>query len=58
MAKKMVNESLESMDMTHWGDKTISQIEAIRQEIIKLMGEDIDLPDSTIEQHDLLGLTT
>lgn len=58
MAKKMVNESLESMDMTHWGDKTISQIEAIRQEIINLMGEDINLPDSTIEKLSLLGLTT
>lgn len=58
MAKKVVSESLEDLDMTHWGDKTISQIEAIRQSIIDLMGEDIELPDSTIEKLNKLGLST
>lgn len=58
MAKKVVSESLEDLDMTHWGDKTISQIEAIRQSIMDLMGEDIELPDSTIEKLNKLGLST
>jgi hypothetical protein len=41
MANKLVKESLEGMDLSHWGDKTISQIEAIRQQLIALMRQDI-----------------
>lgn len=58
MANKFVKESLEGMDLSHWGDKTISQIEAIRQQLITLMRQDIELPEGTIEKLKLLGLNT
>lgn len=58
MAKKVLNEAIDNMDMSHWGDKTVGQIEDIRKRLAGLMKEDIILPDSTIQLLEELGLTT
>ena len=58
IAKKYVNESLEGLDMSHWGDKTLGQIDAIRQQLMDLMSKDIELPESTITKLNDLGLST
>lgn len=57
MAKKIVGEALENIDMSHWGDKTINQIEAIRQRLAELMQKDLDLPKETLDKLAILGLT-
>lgn len=58
IAKNYVKESLENLDLSHWGDKSISQIEAIRQRISELMSGGIELPDSTLAKLKALGLST
>jgi hypothetical protein len=58
IAKNYVKESLENLDLSHWGDKSISQIEAIRQRISELMSGGIELPDSTLAKLKELGLST
>ena len=58
LASKYVNESLKGLDMSHWGDKTIGQIETIRQRIMSLMEEGIELPESTITILQDVGLKT
>lgn len=58
IADKYVKEALGNLDMSHWGDKTIGQIETIRQRIMSLMEEGIELPDSTIDKLNELGLST
>ena len=58
MAKKIVGEALENVDLSHWGDKSINQIETIRQRLAGLMQSDLELPESTITLLKDLGLTT
>lgn len=58
IASKHVKESLENIDLSHWGEKSINQIEAIRQRISDLMKGGIELPKSTIDELNRLGLTT
>lgn len=58
IASKFVKESLEGLDLSHWGDKSINQIEAIRQRLAELMSSGIELPDSTLEKLNELGLST
>lgn len=58
IASKYVKESLENIDMSHWGEKSINQIEAIRQRIIDLMNAGIELPESTLTKLNELGLST
>lgn len=58
IASKFVKESLEGLDLSHWGDKSINQIEAIRQRLAELMSSGIELPDSTIQKLEQLGLST
>ena len=58
LASRIVNDALEGVDMSHWGDKSINQIEEIRQRLSELMTSDIVLPESTIQLLEKLGLTT
>lgn len=58
IAKKVVDEALEGVDMSHWGDKSINQIEEIRKRLSNLMKEEVDLPESTIKLLRELGLKT
>ena len=58
LASRYVKDSLEGVDMSHWGDKSIRQIEAIRQRLAELMSSGIELPDSTLEKLNELGLST
>lgn len=58
IASKHVKEALENIDLSHWGEKSINQIEAIRQRIFDLMKGGIELPESTIDELNRLGLTT
>lgn len=57
IASKYVKESLENIDLSHWGEKSINQIEAIRQRIADLMEQGIVLPQSTIDKLGALGLS-
>lgn len=57
IASKYVKESLENIDLSHWGEKSINQIEAIRQRIADLMEQGIVLPQSTIDKLGVLGLS-
>lgn len=58
LASRYVKDSLEGVDMSHWGDKSIRQIEAIRQRLVELMSSEIELPESTIAALREAGLKT
>ena len=58
LSKKYVNEATEGMNLSDWGDKSIRQIEEIRQRLEDLVKEDIKLPQSTIDELSKLGLST
>ena len=57
LAKKYVDEQTDSLNLSDWGDKSIAQIEAIRQKLIDLKNEDIELPQSTVDALAALGLS-
>lgn len=57
LAKRYVDEQTDSLNLSDWGDKSISQIESIRQRLISLKNEDIQLPQSTVDALAALGLS-
>lgn len=58
LASRIVNEALEGVDMSHWGDKSINQIEEIRKRLSGLLASDIVLPEATVKLLTELGLKT
>ena len=58
LASKYVGEKIEGLNLSDWGDKSLAQIEYIRQRLIALMKEDIKLPKSVVESLTRLGLST
>ena len=57
LAKKYVDEQTDSLNLSDWGDKSIAQIEAIRQKLIDLKNEEIELPQSTVDALATLDLS-
>ena len=57
-ASKYVGEKIDGLNLSDWGDKSLAQIEYIRQRLIALMKEDIKLPKSVVESLTGLGLST
>lgn len=58
LAQKQFGESTGNLNLSDWGDKSIRQIEQIRQRLITLMNSDIKLPQSTLDALNKLGLST
>lgn len=58
LASKYVGEKIGGLNLSDWGDKSLSQIEYIRQRLIALMNEDIKLPESLVKTLSELGLST
>lgn len=58
LASRYVSEKVDGLNLSDWGDKSLSQIEYIRQRLIALKNEDIKLPKSVIDSLAELGLST
>ena len=58
LASKYVEEKTSGLNLSDWGDKSLGQIETIRQRLSALMKENITLPQSLVESISELGLST
>ena len=58
LASSYVSDATEGLDLSHWGDKSLGQIEYIREKLRNLMTSDIPISDSLKEELKLLGLST